>query len=101
MTMNRVVINVDTNNEKTGPIQIDYQNSDGDGTVRLHSALAGGSVSGHFLYKYPLGIINAEHTGMINDVETTGTFDYIRDVIINDIKEIGFFGFYGGYPDPQ
>ncbi|MBR6934966.1 MAG: hypothetical protein IKH41_05720 [Clostridia bacterium] len=107
LTVNRVVINIDDNNEKDGLVQIDYQDLDGDGTVRLHSALAGGSVSGHFLYKYPAEGVSAEHTGMINGDGSSGTFNYIQDVIDNNYDNLynsnqeGFFDLYLGYRNLQ
>lgn len=107
LTVNRVVINIDDNNEKDGLVQIDFQDLDGDGTVRLHSALAGGSISGHFLYKYPAEGVSAEHTGIIKDEGSSGTFKYIQDVINNDCDNLyntnqeGFYALYLGYRNPQ
>ncbi len=112
-TVNRVAITIDANNEKSGPVLIDYQDYDGDGTVRIHSALAGGSVSGHFLYKYPGDYASAEHTGMMNDgngennEDATGTVAYICDVIENNYQNIDettcdeFFNHYLGYRNIQ
>ena len=62
---------------------------------RQSHALAGGSVSGHFLYKYPGDYASAEHTGMMNDgngennEDATGTVAYICDVIENNYQKDG------------
>ena len=80
---------------------------------RQSHALAGGSVSGHFLYKYPGDYASAEHTGMMNDgngennEDATGTVAYICDVIENNYKNIDettcdeFFNHYLGYRNIQ